>query len=214
MNPGSATTVREDPAASPSAQNGRQRILDCAAGLFLRQGYATTSLRDIAAGAGMKAGSLYYHFDSKEDLLGAILRRGMAVMVDAFESTAELTRDEPARQRVEAHVRAHLGTLFEHGPYTAAHVITFPLAPDSVREEIVPLRDGYEALWAQLLAELQDAGAVAEDVELNLARLVLFGAMNATIEWFDAELSSLDDLAGVIVRQFWSGVSTGEERER
>ena len=46
--------------------NTRQHVLDCAARLFRMQGYAATSLRDIAAASGMKPGSLYYHFPSKE----------------------------------------------------------------------------------------------------------------------------------------------------
>ena len=195
-----------------SRADGRQRILDAAAELFLRQGYAETSLRHIAAAAGMKAGSLYYHFDSKDDLLSAILRRGIEVMVDAFAGVSPEPRAKP-RDILSAHVRAHLGALFEHGPYTAAHVITFHTAPSSVREEIVPERDRYEALWTDLLRDLVDAGAMAPDVDIGLSRLTMFGAMNTTIEWFDAERSTLDDLAETITRQFWDGVATdGRDR--
>ena len=186
---------------------GRQRIMDAAAELFLRQGYAETSLRHIAGAAGMKAGSLYYHFDSKDDLLTAILRRGISVMVDAFAAVAGTSADAPARDVLSAHVRAHLGALFEHGPYTAAHVITFRTAPAAVREVIVPDRDRYEALWTDLLRDLVESGAMASDVSIGLSRLTLFGAMNTTIEWFDPERSSLDELAETITRQFWDGVA-------
>ena len=196
-----------------SRADGRQRILDAAAELFLRQGYAETSLRHIAGAAGMKAGSLYYHFDSKDDLLAAILRRGIEVMVDAFVGVS-LEADTPPRDILAAHVRAHLGALFEHGPYTAAHVITFHNAPSSVREAIVPERDRYEALWTDLLRGLVERGAMAADVDIGLSRLTMFGAMNTTIEWFDADRSTLDDLAETITRQFWDGVSVdGRARE-
>lgn len=187
--------------------DGRQRIMDAAAELFLRQGYAQTSLRDIAAAVGMRAGSLYYHFDSKDDLLTAILRRGITVMVDAFAAAAAETRGTAPRVVIHGHVRAHLGALFEHGPYTAAHVITFHTAPPAVRAAIVPDRDGYEALWTDLLRDLVDTGDMATDVSVGLARLTLFGAMNTTIEWFDADRGSLDDLAETITRQFWTGVA-------
>ena len=43
--------------------------MDEAATLFLRQGYAETSLRHIARAAGMQAGSVYYHFESKDEIL-------------------------------------------------------------------------------------------------------------------------------------------------
>ncbi|MDJ0789742.1 MAG: TetR/AcrR family transcriptional regulator [Myxococcota bacterium] len=187
--------------------DGRQRILDEAAALFLERGYAATSLRHIAAAVGMKAGSLYYHFESKEALLGEILRQGIAVMVEAFEAAEESTRGEPARVRTEAHVRAHLAALFENGPYTAAHVTSFRTAPDSVVAAIVPERDAYEARWTALLAELQRSGELAAETPIGLARLILFGAMNASVEWFDPERGSLDDFASEITRQFWVGVS-------
>lgn len=191
--------------------DGRQRIMDAAAELFLRQGYTETSLRHIASAVGMKAGSLYYHFNSKDDLLTAILRRGITVMVDAFATAATEVRTASPREVIAAHVRAHLGALFEHGPYTAAHVITFPTAPSAVRDAIVPDRDAYEALWTDLLTDLVDAGDMAADVEIGLSRLTLFGAMNTTIEWFDSDRSSLDELADTITRQFWTGVSADRE---
>ena len=63
------------PKASKSEAT-RQSILHAAAGLFRQQGYAAVSLRDIAEAVGMKTGSLYYHFSSKESLVEEILSLG------------------------------------------------------------------------------------------------------------------------------------------
>ena len=187
--------------------SGRDRILDEAATLFLQHGYDATSLRHIADTVGMKAGSLYYHFASKEALLTSILERGIAVMQQAFDTTALISQQTTPHDRVEAHVRAHLAALFENGPYTAAHVMTFRTAPDTVRKQIVPIRDAYEARWAQLLAALQASGAISADIDISVARLILFGAMNASIEWFDTDRGSLDRFATMITDQFWNGVA-------
>ena len=51
----------------------REEILDAAAELFTRRGYAATSTRMIAEAVGIRQASLYYHFGSKEDLLGELL---------------------------------------------------------------------------------------------------------------------------------------------
>jgi len=190
------------------APDGRQRILDTAASLFLERGYEATSLREIATAVGMKAGSLYYHFASKEVLLQAILQRGIDVMVEAYGEAEDATRGADARTRFAAHVRAHLAALFEHGPFTAAHVTTFRTAPPAVCEAIVRERDGYEAMWSELLRALREEGALAADLPIGLARLTLFGAMNSSIEWFDVERGELDSFAETITRQFWSGMST------
>jgi AcrR family transcriptional regulator len=194
------------PAAPAEGPDARRRILDVAAALFLERGYAGTSLREIAGEVGMKTGSLYYHFASKDALLQTILGRGIEVMVEAFHEAERATAAAGPRARFAAHVRAHLAALFEHGPYTAAHVTTFRTAPRRVCESIVPQRDAYEAMWSALLDELKSAGEVAADLPTGLSRLTLFGAMNSAVEWFDPERGSLDAFADAIVRQFWTGL--------
>lgn len=158
-------------------------------------------MRQIAEDSGIKAASIYHHFASKEDLFAAVLDEGIRVMVDAFEEVGPVAQGGDLR--LLTHVRAHLGTLFEHGPFTAAHVTAFFTAPDEVRERIIPVRDRYERRWNRLLRETVDAAAGRE---LPLLRLLLFGAMNSTIEWFDPQgETSLDQLAALITDQFLHG---------
>lgn len=188
-------------------ETGRDRITDAAAELFLHRGYAQTSLRDIAAAAGIKAGSIYYHFESKEALLADILQRGITVMEEAFERASAETGNADGAIRIRAHVHAHLSALFEHGPYTTNHVSAFHIAPETVRTEVIPDRDRYERMWTDLLIDLRDAGEIAVDVPLGMSRLALFGAMNFAVEWFDPDRGNLDELVEVIARQFWKGVA-------
>jgi len=185
--------------------NGKQRVLDAAAERLVAQGYTATTLREIAADIGIKAGSIYHYFESKEDLFIEVFSRGISVMVEAFESVEapELTCENPV-DRIEQHVRAHLGALFEHGSYTAAHVTAFFTAPEELRSAIVPLRDDYEHRWNVLLADVLPE---IDSARLPIARLFLFGAMNTTIEWFDPRGDlGLDGLANLITVQFLEGV--------
>jgi AcrR family transcriptional regulator len=191
---------------SEAESGGRERITDAAAELFLHDGYAQTSLREIAAAAGIKAGSIYYHFDSKEALLIEILERGLTVMEEAFDRAATLSLGAGGAARVRAHVGAHLSALFDHGPYTTNHVSAFRIAPHSVKETVIPERDRYEQKWVALFEDLRRTGEMAGDVPPGLARLALFGAMNFAVEWFDPAQGNLDELADVITRLFWSGV--------
>jgi len=180
-------------------QTGRNRVLDAAAELFVAQGYAGTTLREIASAAGIKAGSIYHHFDSKEALFVAILNNGMTVMLDAFDDAA-------IDGSLGAHVHAHLSAVFENGPYTTAHVTSFHSAPVEVRVQVVPVRDSYEQKWAELFGRLFGGSTITER---RLHRLILFGAMNATAEWFDpgGDLT-LDQLAATISNQFLHGVQS------
>ncbi len=56
-----------------AAPERREELLATAAEVFAAQGYRATTVRKIADAAGMLAGSLYYHFDSKESMIDEIL---------------------------------------------------------------------------------------------------------------------------------------------
>ena len=185
--------------------SGRARVLDAAAELFVAQGYPGTTLRQIAATAGIKAGSVYHHFDSKDALFIAVLNEGMVVMTDAFVATEDaLADDADVDTQLLAHVRAHLGAVLEHGPYTTAHVTSFSSAPEAVRAQVVPIRDHYEQMWQTLFSQLFPT---LDTQALRLHRLILFGAMNSASEWFDPDGDvPLDRLSLTISQQFLHGV--------
>jgi len=188
-----------------SEQTGRRRVLDAAAELLVAQGYAGTTLREIAAAVGIKAGSIYHHFDSKDAIFVSVFNDGIEVMLAAFETAAErLPAEASSDERLLAHVHGHLSAVFENGPYTTAHVTSFFTAPDEVRSQVVPQRDLYENGWSELLLQLFPEFSPSD---LRLHRLILFGAMNATAEWFDVEgVLSLEQLAAAITHQFLHGV--------
>src|SRR6476620_3198761 len=64
-------------AADVSDGNRRDALLHAAARLFRRKGFDATSTRDIAAAVGMRSGSPFYHFKSKQALLFAVMEEGM-----------------------------------------------------------------------------------------------------------------------------------------
>ena len=203
-----AGTARNVPGDEP--QTGRQRVLEQAAWLFQRQGYRETTLRDIAAASGMKAGSIYYHFDSKEQLLDAVLETGIERITAEFvEAARTMPPGTPARERLRRHVLAHLEALYEHGPFTTSHVTVFKSAPDAVKALGVPSRDAYEQLWADLLDRFAADGLLRPDVDLALQRILLLSAANATLDWFDRNgPRTIEDLAAALTEQFWSGIAT------
>ncbi len=189
-------------------ENGRTRILDEAARLFLAQGYAETTLRDIADAVGIKAGSIYYHFDSKERLLGEILDQGIDRITAELDAALAGAADDPA-DRLRAAIGAHLRALFEHGPYTTAHVGVFGAAPAEVRRAGTPARDAYEKRWADLLADAERGGLVGPAVDLHVARLALLGMMNATLDWYRPDGDrSLDDVADTMAAVVLGGLLT------
>jgi AcrR family transcriptional regulator len=70
-------------------QRTAARIMDVAEDLFARQGYEGTSLRQIAAGAGIREPGLYNHFSNKQALYEAVLHRALDPMARVLAAHLE-----------------------------------------------------------------------------------------------------------------------------
>lgn len=66
-----------------------ERILDAAEERFADEGYRGTALRDIAADVGIRAPSLYNHFENKEALYAAVLERAFGPLLEILERFLE-----------------------------------------------------------------------------------------------------------------------------
>ncbi len=78
---------------TPGAAVGtRERILDVSLRLFTEQGYEGTSLREIADELGFTKAALYYHFQSKEQILTALVEP-LGILVHELLSRLEVAAD-------------------------------------------------------------------------------------------------------------------------
>ena len=82
----------------------RTRVLDAALSSFAARGYEATSLDGLAAGLGIRKQTILHHFGSKEQLLDAVLRRGVDELGEAVD--AGLSRTGTGWERLEGVVRA------------------------------------------------------------------------------------------------------------
>ncbi|MBO4123142.1 TetR/AcrR family transcriptional regulator [Cupriavidus gilardii] len=71
----------------------RERILAAATGIAQAHGYSGLNFRDLAAAVGIKAASIYHHFDSKADLGAAVARRYWQDTAAALDALLADSRD-------------------------------------------------------------------------------------------------------------------------
>jgi AcrR family transcriptional regulator len=123
---GVQTRAGRTPRAGDTAPGGRERILRVAARLYARQGYEGTSMRQIAAAAGVTKSLVSYHFGSKRELFSSLLHEA----VGTCRATAcDVMRQEcSAASRLQALVRAQFARAREAPEVVAfAHeVMTMP----------------------------------------------------------------------------------------
>lgn len=84
------------------------RVLKVALSLFAEHGYAATSIRDIAAGVGVKGATIYTHFPSKEHILAELCRLGHEAHYRGLRTAVLNTGGDPIDQ-ITAYVQAHVG---------------------------------------------------------------------------------------------------------
>jgi AcrR family transcriptional regulator len=172
--------------------NRRSDLLRAAARLFVQKGFDATTTRDIAEAVGMRSGSPFYHFRSKQDLLTAAILDGLESghqrQCAAIEGIAD------AEQRLRCLVRTHLATLLA-GECSSPLLINESRALDAdARSQIAAAFDRYQAPWQATLDELAAEGKLKSAAPP--VRLMLFGMLNWSGYWYrpDGALS-VDALA-------------------
>jgi len=74
----------------------REEILDAAAGLFISQGLAATTTRQIAERVGIRQASLYYHFAGKDEILLELLTQSVRPSLQVAATLESRCHDDPA----------------------------------------------------------------------------------------------------------------------
>lgn len=174
----------------------QKRVLDAAAKMFRDYGYAGTTMRAIADEADLKAGSIYYHYKSKDELITAVLDIGINAVISSVEDALHaLPETATGRERIETAVRAHLSAIIKIGDYTLATRRVFGQVPEAIRLKNTKLRDTYGTIWQKILTDAHARGEFKTNANLTLARLFILGALNWTVEWYKPGGRTIDDVA-------------------
>jgi TetR/AcrR family transcriptional regulator, cholesterol catabolism regulator len=173
-----STKTATRPTRGPRQDNRRQPLLDAAAALFRTRGFHAVTMREIAKEAGMLAGSVYYHFPSKDDLLVSVYEEGVRLITDRVVEACQ--GFENAWEKLEAACRAHTEMLLDESDYAQVILKVMPEDVPSGEDRLIACRDAYEALFRKLVDELP----LAASVDRTILRLTLIGALNSAKNWY------------------------------
>lgn len=168
----------------------RQEILDVALRLFVRDGYAATGIRAIAAEVGIREASIYHHFHSKDEIFGALIERASmghmriqevpadaglreallfighgfldAMAVPSARDLVHLMLFEAAHQPELA--EQYLSEVHERAVTSVAEVIDARMPPDSPLSAEVLARIFSGALVSHVLHEERLAGVAGREL--------------------------------------------------
>ncbi|MEQ8731906.1 TetR family transcriptional regulator [Roseitalea porphyridii] len=168
------------------AERTRYQILRTAARILRENGYKAATMRRVASEAGLEAGSVYYHFGSKEEILDEVLELGLRDLLSGVSRAAAIwPNKEDHRNRIATAIATHMAYLFRASEFTSANIRIYGMLPEGIRSRHRPVRHEYAKVWDQLLREAQTAGALRSDIKVVPLRQAMLGALNWTVEWFD-----------------------------
>ena len=192
--------------APAKAEETRERILDAALTLFRERGFDETTMRDIAASAGVATGAAYYYFRSKEELVMAFYVRTNEEARDLIPPQIARTRD--LGKRIRAVIETKLEQFAEHRRLMVALVRIgidpkHPLSPFG--SETKSMRD--ESIEFFRLAIADSKPAIPKDLVADLPQLLWLYQMGLILFWiFDESRGErrtralLDGTLDIVVR--------------
>jgi AcrR family transcriptional regulator len=170
------------PEAARKSARTRSAIIDAALTLFREKGYEATTMRAIAAAAGVSVGNAYYYFASKEQLIQGFYDRAQITHAEA--SRPALDRERELGARIAGVAEAWLATMAPYRPFAGkffknAAEPTSPLSPFS--PESAHARATAIGLWREVL-EGSDA-KVPKRLRPHLPELLWLYMMGVVLFW-------------------------------
>jgi AcrR family transcriptional regulator len=173
MNPGS--TVRGGDGNGKRTRRGphtRKLILDAALRLFSERGFARTTVRDIAHEARITDAAIYYHFESKREVLVALVEeRGFVAGLQQLERvSAEL----PLRDTLQWMARGAISIMDENRDFLRLIIMEGLGGDESAVEQYRRLIDLWERALTTVLERHEERGELPDDAPEAMARQIIY----------------------------------------
>lgn len=195
----------------PKSARTRERILEAAATVLSRSGYAGTRLSDIAELADVQAPALYYYFSSRDELIEEVMTLGQRRTFEYVQAALDAMPDDAtAMDRICEAVGAHLEVGLRLSDFASATIRNGGQLPPDMRERQLVEQHSYGDVWRGLFEDARKAGELDPALDPRAARMLVLGAMNWSPEWWDARRGSLRSLiktAQALVRKGLSAPS-------
>jgi TetR/AcrR family transcriptional regulator, cholesterol catabolism regulator len=159
-----------------------QTLVDAAARVFERRGFADSTLADVAAEAGISKPTIYQYVPSKQRLLEIIVEQVIYPLHDGIERI--VSSSEPAAEKIEAYLALHVSSATRYKVYYQVLMADqHQLSPQGLRSYRSWARRVDHAA-AQLLEHGIAEGVVRSDVDLVATANLLNSMLTSIARWY------------------------------
>lgn len=161
----------------------REDAVDAAARVFSQRGYHGASTRHIADELGIRQGSLYYYFISKDAALEEVCRIGIEEVLEDIEALVD--SDLPAEEKLGEVLGKHLAYLEQGRHYVRTFLFCRHHLPEELRGRVRAQSERYEQLVEQVFVEGVKQGIFRADLDIWVACQSYFALINIAATGFD-----------------------------
>jgi AcrR family transcriptional regulator len=164
------------------ASSRRREIDEVASELFHANGYAATSVRDIARALDIQGASLYAHVASKDDVLWSIVDGAATAFETGAERAITEAGDDPV-ERLAAIVETHVDVVTTDPERASVFVTEWRHLSSERRSNIADRRDAYEDRVRRVIGEGISVGAF-RPTDPAIAATFILTAINGIAGWY------------------------------
>ena len=198
------------PGHGPAFEGRRQEIIDRAASLFAKKGYAATGIAELGEAVGLGKGALYHYIGSKEDLLVEIQDRVLQPLLHQARAIDAL--DAPSLVRLRLLSEVLLEAILARLDHIWVYEHDYRHLTGTNRKRLVRQRREFEWLLQGLLEEAIEEGSL-RPTDPRLAALQFLNLHNHTYQWASTRgpAWTAAHLSGEYCRTFFGGLATDRE---
>jgi AcrR family transcriptional regulator len=145
--------------------------------LFSKRGFARTTVRDIAREAGITDAAIYYHFQSKRELLEALVEEGG--FLTSLQNLERVPAELPVRDMVYWMAAGAVNLMDANRDFLRLITIEGLGGEDGAQEQYSRLLDLWEGALATVLGRYEACGALRPGVSDELSRHIIYTIMMA-----------------------------------
>jgi len=164
--------------------NQRKKIVEIAARLMSQKGYKGTSLQDIANLAGIHKSTLFHYFNSKEEMLLAVLRIGIedvANKLDLIINDENMSPEEKLRQALIN----HLDSLVNHIDHVNVYHSEIRFLSEKNKRKYLKMRKYYASCFQQIIKEIKEKNPeYLSGLDDKIITFGILGMCNWVVKWF------------------------------
>jgi TetR/AcrR family transcriptional regulator, fatty acid metabolism regulator protein len=155
------------------------QIIDAAVVVIAENGYHQAQVSKIAKQAGVADGTIYLYFKNKEDILISLFQEKMGTFVEKIQQ--KIAGKESAVEKLLMMVKLHFQLLSEDHHLAIVTQLELRQSNKDLRLKINDVLKNYLQVVDQILLEGKEKGEFSPELDIRLARQMIFGTMDETI---------------------------------